>query len=330
MVRSNRCGVATHTRWARRLMVAGVARAAARRGNEKGGAARELEGRPVATGQQGGGQEGPEEGGGERVRREGGNRRQSAAVCRGGESGGTTWEQERRPAARAAVRGESRGLQEGGDERIRRGDGRRRRAVMRGGSESGRATVWGGSRELKAGGGAGSRREGGQRWRSAERGVGGNRARRGGHSIESGMAGETERGREEFREGDSELVRRTVRGRGRGAHQSVRNGVGGDLRMGMGGRPLALGGEADGGARSCAAAANRAERLFGVVQGSSRRVVARGVAEREANGGAQPSAAAAGTEHGGAVIAPRGARPGKQRGGARSSGRATASWFGVL
>uniref|UniRef100_A0A0E0AEL4 Uncharacterized protein n=1 Tax=Oryza glumipatula TaxID=40148 RepID=A0A0E0AEL4_9ORYZ len=96
---------------------------------------------------------------------------------------------------------------------------------------------------------------------------------------------------------------------------------------------------ANGGARSCAAAANRAtwrrswrggqrpERLFGVVQGSSRRVVAQGVAEREANGGAQPSAAAAGTEHDGAVIAPRGARPGKQRGGARSSGRATASWF---
>ncbi|KAF2949705.1 hypothetical protein DAI22_01g131150 [Oryza sativa Japonica Group] len=160
------------------------------RGGEKGGAARELEGRPAATGQQGRGQEGPEEGGGEQVRREGGggNRRQSVAVCRGGESGGTTREQERRPAARAAVRGESRGLQEGGDERIRRGDGRRRRAVMRGGGKSGDmvpelegrpaagATVWGGSRELKAGGGAGSRREGGQWRRSAERSGGGNRA----------------------------------------------------------------------------------------------------------------------------------------------------------
>ena len=60
---------------------------------------------------------------------------------RAGPGGSTAQEQEGRPAATEAVRGGSRELQEDGDGRNQREDGRRRPATERGGGKKGGAAV---------------------------------------------------------------------------------------------------------------------------------------------------------------------------------------------
>jgi hypothetical protein len=149
----------------------------------------------------------------------------AAALCGGGR-GGTARERLGRPAVWEGPRG----LQEGGGERIRRGDGRRRRTSMRCGCQSGgtareqkgrsaaRGMDWGGRGGPEEGDGERVRREGDRRRRTAGCGI--DEARRGcsREQRQAAVARAT-------RCGKGKGVPRG--GRSRGAHRRAGNGVAG-------------------------------------------------------------------------------------------------------